>query len=296
MTLFNNTRDALVERICRLVLHDWWEGTATAAGSTTTFVDSARPEADDYFNNINAYVYFRTGTYASSEGKISDWVGASTYTGTFAPALAGAPGTGSVYSIHAQFRRAEINEAIQMSLDMVAREALFFKTDETTITLEDDVFEYPVPSDFVIITSLTMAGGNGNFYDAPINPSQYKIVKGAIPVIHFSAMGEEQQYEGHWWHDLWSQDDTMTAARKLRVEGLAKQPALVKDTDAIFINPTFVVYQAGALLLFSRVRRPENEPDEFRVRAQIAQARADAERAGFSTRLQLPPDSKRVVE
>lgn len=71
-------------------------GTSDAGGSTTTMVDAARTEADDYWNG--AYIYFTSGAVAGQSFRVTDFV-ASSDTFTFSPAAAATIGSGINYVI-----------------------------------------------------------------------------------------------------------------------------------------------------------------------------------------------------
>lgn len=292
MAIYSKTLDELVEMTCRLV-NDWVEGTATG-GSATTVADTSRLEEDDYFNSKGGYVYFRTGTYAGSWRKITAFV-QSGGVNTFAPAVGGDIVAGDNYAILAEFSWADVVSKINLAIDMVAEEALVWAIDETSITLVDDQFEYSLPTTFMFIHRLTMADSNGNFYGSPIPPDHYKIIHGAgTPKIHFYEFPKDAQYDGHWYGALWAGSD-FTAGRALRIEGLGAPAILPTDTSTCAISPAYVTFQAAALLHASRIRRPDNEPDDHRVQAEVWQARADIARVKVVS-TQLPPNSKRVRE
>ena len=293
MAIYSETRDELVERICKLLLNDWLEGTATG-GSTTTVVDTSRLEDDDYFNSKNSEVYIRTGVYAGSNRKITDFVGGSTNTITFAPAVGDAIIATDTYSIHTEFKRDEVVEAINLAIDMVAEEAMVWVIDETTVTLVANTFEYNLPTSLMFLHRVTMADSDGYFYDAPIPPDQYKIIHGSTPKIHFIQMPPDQQFDGHYYGELWAKTD-LTADRALRLEGLGSPDTLSTDTSTCPISPAYVCFQAAAILHMSRTRSTEQDPDDHRIQGQICQARADIER-GKIVKMQLPVNSKRIRE
>jgi hypothetical protein len=71
-------------------------GTADAGGSTTTMVDAALTEADDYWNG--QVILFTSGSVANQSRLITDF-DAATDTVTFAPAVAASVGAGITYEI-----------------------------------------------------------------------------------------------------------------------------------------------------------------------------------------------------
>jgi hypothetical protein len=292
MAIFSYTLDELVEKCCKLLLHDWIEGTATG-GNSVTLVDTSRPEDNDYFNSRNSYIYIRSGTYAGAYRRITDY-DSTTWTITFTPAVGGNIVSGVTYSIHTDFTRDEVVEAINTAIDMVAEEAMVWVIDESTITLVADTYEYSLPTSLMYLHRVTMADADGYFYDAPIPPDQYKIIYGSTPKIHFIQMPADMQFDEHYYGELWANSD-FTAGRVLRLEGLGSPATLSTDSSTCPLSPAYVIYQAAALLHESRIARPETDPDEHRVQSQLCQARADLERAKV-VNIQLPPGSKRIRE
>ena len=283
--------DQLVERICKLVLRDWTEGIATG-GNTLTLVDTARTEQDDYWNSQNAEVYIRGGVAAGSTRPINDFV---LSTNTLSWLLAtGSIAAGTPYSLHVQFKRDDVIEAVNSVIDAVARETLVDKIDEASITLVAGRFEYPIPAGFSHLYRLTMADAEGEFTNPPIQWDQYKIIRGDKPLIHLYSQSDFINVRDHTFGSLWANSD-FTADHKLRLEGYGPQERLIHDNDLCHINPMYVIAQAGAWLHASRIRRAENEPDDHRVQAQVWQAIANGLRMNLGGVTQLPPDTRRVV-
>lgn len=71
-------------------------GVADAGGSTTTMIDAARTEADDFWNDKQ--IRFTSGANSGLVRRITDFV-ASSDTMTFAPAVNAAVGAGDTYDI-----------------------------------------------------------------------------------------------------------------------------------------------------------------------------------------------------
>lgn len=289
MSFYSYNRDELTERICRLVLGNWYEGSYTSVGTATTLVDTSRSEPDDFFIEEPHWLYIRTGTYKGSEARILDWTLSST-TGSFLPALGGAPASGDTYSIMRKHRRKDIYEAINAAIDAAAKHSLFYHRDET-VQLATNLHEYALPEGFIYIHKITQADGDGGFQDdSPIPPGQYRIVKGVEPRLLFQTFPPGDKFEGHTYGSFW-REDGFAADRYLRIEGLRRHPILTSDTDTCSINPELIVQYAGAMLL-----EDEREEDS-KVRARVARDRADRLLSVLATtRLHLPPDSKKVVE
>jgi len=295
MAIFNHTQDALVEMTCKLLLHDWSEGVATAEGTTATVKDTSRQEEDDHWNSKRSYIYLRSGDYATSWRKITDFtVATGVGTITFAPVIDGNTAVGITYSLHTDFPRDEVVDAINLAIDRVAEEALFWKIDETTTTLVAAQYEYDLPTDFMFLCRVTMANSDGNFYDAPIDPSNYKIIYGATPKLHFIGMPSDQKLEGHNWGSLW-RDSDLVAGRLLRLEGLGSPARLANDGDTCPVDPNYIIHQAAATLFLSRARGTESDPDDNRTRGTICQGIANQERERI-VKVQLLVNSKRIRE
>lgn len=300
MAIYDYTLDQLIERTCQLALGSgvWFEGTATG-GTTGTVVDSSRYEADDYFQNIDAWAYIRTTTDGAAprgeEREISDWV-QNGGTATVLPVFSAAPAAGDTYAFIAGYRWAEIKAAINTAIDLVAPYALIEKMDET-ISLIADVYEYPLPAGFLYVYRIAMANSDGIYIDK-IPAEYYRVVRSApIPRLHFYRFPAEQQHSRHYYGELWANAD-LTADRLLRIEGLGRQATLIQDSDSCKINPDFVCYQAAALLHANRIRRSDTDPEEHRVQYQVCQGIADRISGGApyfkNLTSALPPDSKRV--
>lgn len=292
MALFAYTLDQLVEQCAKLLLHDFTEGTATG-GSGVTLEDTSRLEVDDFFNSKGSYIYIRSGTYAGSLRKITNFANTGGII-TFSPTLAGNIVSGVTYSIHTDYSRDEVVDAINLAIDMVAEEAHIWKIDETSITLVAAQYEYSLPTDFMFIYRVTMADSDGNFYDEPIDPTHYLVIPGATPKLKFPKFPPSQKFEGHEYGRLFATSG-FTAGRLLRVEGLGSPAALTTDASTCSIDPSYVVYQAAAILHSSRIRRPENEPDDHRTQAGVCQIAANTARVRV-VKMHLPPNCKRCRE
>jgi len=300
MAIYSDTLDNLVEKTCKLVLHDWAEGTASgdATGSSTLDDDTNRNEEDDFWNELPyAEVYIRTTTDSGAPigetRKISDFANSGGQV-TVSDAFSANITTLDTYSIHTDFKRDSVVEAINMAIDMVAEKALVWKVDATSTTTVADTYKYNVPSGFMYINKITMADASGNFPGDPIPPDQWSIMHGATQEIEFALFPTQGQFQDHYYSELWAETD-MVASRSLRIEGLAIPDVLSADTDTCPISPAYIMYQAGAILHGGRIEQPEGNYDAHRTQAEFCQGRADVERARIVP-IQLPPNSKRVFE
>ena len=302
MALHSNTLDALHERIGRLILRDWKTGTTggvLTGGSTSTFVDTSLVEVADYFQETVpvSKIKIRTTTDgADPVGEIrtiTDWTAAGT--GTIDPVWT-TTAAGDTYAIYKEYEWDEVTAAINTAIDMAAKVALVDKIDHS-VALVSGTYEYAIPSGFIYIYRISMANGDGEYPD-PIPPDQWSIVRAmGTPRIHLHRFPAEQQFQGHYYTGLWA-DGGIEAGRTLRIEGYEKQEKLVNDYDICKIDPTFVTYQASALLHAARIRKPENEPDDHRTQYGVCKSLADEASGGgpYYTRLQtqLPADCRRV--
>jgi len=295
MALHDYTLDNLVKMTCKLLLHDWTEGQLTEDGTTSTVVDTSRQEEDDYWNARGSYIYIRSGTYKTHWAKVTDFaVAASKGTITFAPVAGGAIVSGVTYSLHTDFPRDEVVDAINLAIDRVAEEALFWKIDETSVTLAAGTYEYDLPTDLMFLHRVTMADSDGHFYGSPIDPSQYVIVFGSTPKIKFMTFPKDRQFEGHEYGSLWG-DVGLVDGRLLRLEGLGSPDVLSSDSSTCPIDPNYIIHQAAATLFLSRSRGSESDPDDNWKKGTGCQTIANQERTRI-VKIQLPADSKRVRE
>ena len=128
--------------------------TPTSSGSATTLVCSTiSGPGNDYYNNYRAYIY-GTGAGNGTEVLITDfvdssgtitWVGALTSTTTASTFEIHRPGWPTVQMY---------NDAINMAIQQLSRKALDTMEDRS-IALEEDRFEYDVPSNFIYIHTLS---------------------------------------------------------------------------------------------------------------------------------------------
>ena len=299
MAIFETTVDALVERLGRLVLHDWREGTATG-GTTATIIDTVhRDEPDDFFQNTSpvSRAYIRTTTDGATpigeERKAIDFVNSSA-TLTVAPVYSVAPAAGDTYVIMRLFRWAELREAINSAIDQVKSEVLIPKIDDTSVSLAADAYEYTLPSDFVYINRLQMADDSENFFDEPVPPMQYRIVKSSSsPRLLFLKAPESIAATDHYYSNYWF-SSVGTAGRKLRIEGLQVHPTLENDTDICYVNPNYIAAQAGAWLHLQLASRSDMDADAHMTQFNTWQAIANQIRMSQGFKTQLPPNSKKV--
>ena len=293
MAIYSNTLAELVEQTCRL-LGDWTGGTVSSSTSATTFKDTSRQEGDDFWNAKGAEVYFRAGVHATKTRKITDW-GNTTNMFTFAPANTGTSTAGTTYSLHTIFPRDEVVDKINLAIDMVAEEALVWKSDSTSVALTASTYEYDLPTSFMFIHGVIVASSTGGFHNQDrLESNDWGIVHSSTPKIRFNRFHEDQQYEGHYYSGHFA-DEGISTGRALRIEGLASPDKLSLDADVCPLSPAYLSFQAASLLFMSKAASADSDPKAFFARGQFFQQRADIERANV-VNLHLPIGSKRVRE
>ena len=296
---YNNTLAELIEMTARLY-GDWKSGTVDS-GSTSTVVDDEREEPDDYFQNTTPVSKVRivsTTDGAAPQGEtraISDFtLSTGTITISTDKLFSVAPGAGDTYAVMSDLSWDECKWAVNGAIQMVAKDALEWLVDETTITLQNDTYatyEYALPSSFVWLFRVGQANDDGNFiYSIP--PDQYRIVKGSIPLLHLSRFPVTQMFPGIWAGDLWVAG-SLSDGKKLRLEGLGMPSKLANDADTSSVSPTFIMFQAAALLHRKRIADPRYDSDYHKARADDCDKLANIERARIESP-QLPPNAKKV--
>ena len=298
MSLHENTLSELIVRLLRVPLQSYKGGTCTTATSTTSFKDAARKEPDDYFQSTTpvSWIHIISTTDGAApvneSAQISDFAntdGAITY----APATT-AVAVGDKYVILSEYNMDEIKEAINTAIDIATSNSILTEKIDENLLIQDDTYEYNIPTGFTHIYRISQANGSGEYPD-PIPPSHYKIIRGgAIPRIHFYRFPVEAQHSGIWYNDLWVSTD-LDDGKALRIEGFARQPKLEMMGDVCRIDPNFVVWQAAALLHGARIIQTASDFDNNRVRAEYCEGKAREFLADAKKNSQMPPNIKRVA-
>lgn len=291
-TLYSNSRADLIERMLRLPLQDWKGGTVDS-GSTSTVVDDAREEPDDYFQNTVPVSRVRIVSTVDNqapvgeERRISDYVHSSgTITISTDKLFTVTPEAGDTYAILSEYEWDELAEAINTVIDDLAERGLIYKVDET-VEIQSDTYEYVIPSGFVAIYRLTQEDDDDDFPDV-ISPNQYKIIRGAVPKIHFYRTDSSRISQDHWLGNTWA-EDYLDDGKKLRIEGLSKQEKLTSDSDVCYLAPNYIVWKAAAIVLGARVTA--NDYDSYKARQEECERQAEAF-AKEIVETRLPPDTK----
>ena len=260
MALFAYTRQALRHLTARLCT-DLIKGTVTSpASGSFVCAETDWEKPDDYFNDfIEVYCY--SGTGAGTSGNPTAWTN-STHTLTFKPAATLT--AGDLVEMHTRFTVAQYNDFINLAIEMVAREALIYKVDTSTV-LVTDTYSYTIPIQFLYINELEVESDTDDVYDGSliVDRRYYKPVNGKLEFVK----------------SLW----TPTNAQKLRIIGMASPSILDTDTEECPLNPVYVANQAAALLHQSMIRGNTTSGDDELHRQQmvLCQGMADRTRAGM---------------
>lgn len=142
MSVTRKTLRQALDNQLRLI-HGNATATRTATGgTTTTLIDTARGEADDFWNNSWLYVASTTDGLApqGEEALVTDF-SAATDTLTFTPAMTVAPAAGDTYELRHYFSAASINGAINDVLEEMLAHFPLITEDESTV-VKSDIYDY----------------------------------------------------------------------------------------------------------------------------------------------------------
>ena len=146
MSVTRKTLRQAIDNQLRLI-HGNATATRTATGgSTTTLIDTARGEADDFWNNSWVYISDTTDNAApiGQEALCTDFA-AATDTLTFTPAMTAAVGSGDTYELRRYFSATSINGEINNVLEEMQVHFPVLTEDETTV-VQTDIYDYTLDS------------------------------------------------------------------------------------------------------------------------------------------------------
>lgn len=240
---------------------------ATDLATTTMGVTKLTVYPDDYF--IDWHGRFYLGPNADTDFEVTDFdqetePGLKPGVIHFKPALADATLVSDAFEMYPEFSPAEMDDAINLAIRSVEKEALQDKRDESVTVISSTTYEYAIPAGFVTIQSIIMEQGtSGRFSPSldTIDRKHWRILPGTPPKL---------------WFD--SNYVTLTADRKLRILGQQAPPILSKDSDLCSVDLAYVLYQAKANLHLGRISESGDEHDKKMV---VAQRRAHEERQGL---------------
>ena len=237
-------------------------GTPSGGYGINTFQCSTLADiySDDFFNDW--WLRFYAGTHKDTTKRVTDFADTNGVV-TFKSDLATAVDVTDLFELHKDFTPEEINAAINAAITMVENEALQDKVDATLETAAN-TYEYDIPTGFLFIDQIFQESGTADRYSPTadlIDFKHWRILHGTTPKIWFD-------------NDL----VTLTTGRNLRVVGQTVQAQLSLDASTCAIKPSFIVYQAKALLHQSRIRSSGSDFEEHQSQMVMAQTLADKER------------------
>ncbi len=239
-------------------------GAPDVALTTTTFgVAAVSNFPDEYF--LDWFGRFYDGPQANKNFQVTNFDQETTpgllkAVFTFTPAMAAAVITRDLFEMYQDYSPAEMNDAINLAIDMVANEALEDKRDES-LTLVDDIYEYDMPAGFSYLEEVLMESSTAGRWSAATD---------TVDTRHWQVLIGDQAR-------LWFDNDyfSITAGRKLRLIGQKRPARLQVDSDVSNVDQAYVLYQAKANLHFAR---SEQSGDAHQEKMTLAQTLADRER------------------
>uniref|UniRef100_A0A6H1ZI19 Uncharacterized protein n=1 Tax=viral metagenome TaxID=1070528 RepID=A0A6H1ZI19_9ZZZZ len=297
-TIFSNTLADLIEMTARLY-GDWKSGTVDS-GSTTTIVDDTRQEADDYFQNttpVSVVHIVSTTDGAAPQGESSRATDFTHATGTITIStdkpFTVAPGADDTYAILSELDWDEVKWAINTAIQSVASDALEWVVDETTVVAQDSTWEYALPTNFVWLFRVSQADSNGDF-PYPVPSDHYRVLRGTTPKIHFYSFPVGEQHYGIYYADLWA-PSSLSDGKAFRLEGLATPSKLGSNSNTTGVSPTYIMFQAAALLHRKRIGDSRYDLDYHLKQAETCEQLANIERARIEMP-SLPPNAKKCKD
>ena len=255
MSLYSNTLQVIRHYLAGAV-GDNISGQCGTTGATTTKIYAPflwKP--NDYYNDHFYEVYVYAGTNIGVTKRVIDW-DLATYLLTVHSAYAAACDATSYIELHHIFTEEEYRKAINLAIESLAKKYLIDIKDET-IVLAADTYEYSLPLNFLyihrIITEETADSGVFNASDE-IDSRDWSIIKSYPPKLKL----HEDYY-------------SITADKKLRLEGLGAQAIVSEDTDLIFLPPDWLVQKA--IIFLPKNKIGSNKLDETYRQALIISGR-----------------------
>lgn len=135
--------------------------------------------------------------------------------------------------------------------------------DRMWLICEDKIYEYPVPTGFYAIDSITPESATiGRFNNSDrFDRRGWQVLGSTTKKI--------------WLNDNWV---TLTSGRQLRLDGQAKPGQLTLDADTTEVPASYIVQQAKALLHQSRITGTGGTSERHDLQMRLAQGLADRER------------------
>ncbi len=252
------------------------ESTATG-GTTTTMVDTTGLQgqyADDYLNDCWVSIITDAGgAHAAPEGqsrRVSDFVG-STGTITVATAFSASPANGDTYRVWSVAPKAELLDAVAEAL-RAAWPAFYQRVVDTTLTIEDDTYEYTLPAAIEYLQEVELQGNEDSEYYVPLNNWRTRKESGGTRTL---ILDHRQSY---------------TTDYTLRLVGIGPLDYPANDYTAVSIQAEYedallqyVAAYGAALVLDRQMLRDSGHERQYAHRYQTLMARAnEARRRGMA--------------
>ena len=146
--------------------NDYWTGTltSTAASGATVLKDTTRVEVDGFFRN--GFIRLNPGSSAVNHRIVESYVDEGTLN-IAGVGLAGELASGVAYDLYKNIPAADYDSLIDEAILSTAREGQLSSLDNTSITLvggvNDNSYEYTMPSGFSYISEIWIADSAGNY-------------------------------------------------------------------------------------------------------------------------------------
>ncbi len=247
-------------------------GVSTAAGTTTTLVDSALTEPADFWNG--GLLWFLTGALVGKTAQISDYALAGT-TLTF-PAQTQAPGAGSAYALaNLEYPRAALVSAINTALVEMGS----LPNEDTSLSTVADQEEYDLPAGVSDVRKVEIATAT------------------AAPYRYFEHRYWQEVPSGHLRIDP---DYFPDSGYTIRLTYQAPHAAVALDADLIsaYLPIEHLAYKAAVIAMRERIRViGKDKPlllEQYQELAALAERQASEHPIPYIPRrpryASLPPD------
>ena len=207
--------------------------TSTAAGTTTTLVDTGMTEPDEFFNG--GTIFFLSGTLIGLSAVITDW-DLATNTFTFST-QSGAPGSGVSYAaLDANYPREALVQAINGALSELGHYPVFYN--EAAFVTVADQEEYTLPAGVYNVKKVFIAANDAEPYEFQEN---FGWLESAGSLI-------------------FDMDTPAESDKRIRIYHEAPHPIVTEDSDAIMdcIHPELLAWTAAYRAALTRSGYAEN--------------------------------------
>lgn len=253
------TRQELRQAIGRLT-GDMLKCTATAVGTTTTFLDTLNLYRGD--GSLEGRIgWFASGTAGNlySTVRVTGNV-RSTFTATFTPAVAAITAVGDVLELWNErgqgYLPADVNSAINDAIALVAEQNTTPADTEIAAFDADDPY-LTIPATWEFFGGARYQDGDSLWHDIPITP--------------FNADVDIQNRQLRLKGEVAQAADTRT----VRLFGDIAATALTIDTASTGVNAYWLTHHAAYLLMVGAMRRQTNTNSELSTLMAFCKQEAD---------------------